>query len=59
VLSQVLQVACFSELSAEAILVWDLQRDAGPVVTDGGEVRSKDVALWQASDNVWECCVCS
>lgn len=43
------------ELPAEAVLGGDLQRHAGPVMAECGEVRCKDVALGEAADEVWEC----
>ena len=46
-----------AELSAEAVLGGDLQRHAGAVMADCGEVRCEDVALWEAADDVWESCV--
>ena len=46
-----------AELPAEGVLGGDLQRHAGPVVADRGEVRCKDVALGEAADDVWESCV--
>lgn len=45
------------ELSAEAVLGGNLQRHAGPVMADRGEVCCENVALWEAADDVWKSCV--